>query len=67
MAAMDPWDLDERAEEGLLPPEALLDAATAVRIEQLGWTSEDAAAVRASLAVFAPAWDHPAMAVYDAL
>ena len=36
-------------------------------IEQLGWSPEDAAAIRASLASFAADWDHPSMAIYDGI
>lgn len=36
-------------------------------IADLGWTPEQAAAIRAQLAAFADDWDDPAMDVYDEL
>jgi hypothetical protein len=44
-----------------------LEAAVALTIDQLGWTPEEAAAIRASLSAFAPDWDHPSMSIYDGL
>jgi hypothetical protein len=40
---------------------------TPLRIEQLGWSREDAADVRARLHSFAADWDDPDMDVYDAV
>lgn len=34
-------------------------------IDDLGWTTEDAARIRAQLAAFAEDWDDPTMDVYD--
>ncbi|GIK64925.1 MAG: hypothetical protein BroJett018_27190 [Chloroflexota bacterium] len=34
-------------------------------IEDLGWTPDQAAAIRAQLSAFAEDWDDPAMDVYD--
>lgn len=45
------------------PPERV----QALTIDQLGWTPEEAAAIRASLSAFAADWDHPSMAIYDGL
>lgn len=36
-------------------------------VEDLGWTREEAAAVRAQLATFAEDWEAPEMDAYDAL
>ena len=36
-------------------------------ISELGWTAEQAAALRHKMAAFAQDWDDPAMDVYDAL
>lgn len=41
------------------------DTARPVTIRHLGWTSEEAAEIRASLVSFAEDWDDPAMDVYD--
>jgi hypothetical protein len=55
---------DEQAENGRPSPRAEGRKAT---VEAFGWTREEAAEIRASLASFAEDWDDPAMDVYDAL
>jgi hypothetical protein len=39
----------------------------ALTIDDLGWTREQAAVVRALFGIFAEDWDDPAMDVYDGL
>lgn len=47
-----------------MPP---IEETATLTIDQLGWTPEEAAAIRASLSAFAPDWDHPSMSIYDRL